>query len=138
MMMTSLFQYLERLSFISYLVKMNPKTRVEWIPEKFEETNSVCCIPMKMNTFQFSSLLENGTRGRPYGGMNAELSDDDDEDNEEMPMARQGGGLPDEDEDLQMDPRQRNVNRRPPSASGQRRPRPVPRQRDNKEDDDDF
>ncbi|CAF1083811.1 unnamed protein product [Adineta ricciae] len=88
--------------------------------------------------------MENGTKGQPYGGMTADLSDDEDE--RGRGNGRMGGGDDDDDDDeeveMGMDSRRRgggNIGRRPPSASGQRRPRPVPQQRGTyNNDDEDF
>ncbi|CAF4060306.1 unnamed protein product [Rotaria magnacalcarata] len=83
---------------------------------------------------------ENGTGGKPYGGMTAELSDDDDEE-EQVPVGRGGAGVSD---DLYPDMNSRkkpvgNVNRRPPSASGQRRLRQQAQKRETYDDDnEDF
>ena len=82
-------------------------------------------------------------RGKPYGRMTDELIDDEDDD-EQIQMTREGVSVDDDEEELDpsMDPRRRggvNINRRPPSASGQRRLRPHARDRDvYDEDDEDF
>lgn len=85
------------------------------------------------------SYIENGTGGKPYGGMTADLSDEEDEE-AQMQMGRGGR---DESDELygDMDPRRKpaaSVNRRPPSASGQRRQRQQAQQRERFDDDEDF
>lgn len=78
--------------------------------------------------------IENGTRGKTYGGMTAELSDNDDDDDEE---------------DMDVDPRRRGGGGgggsrpggggRPPSGYGQRRQgAPQAQPRATLEDDEDF
>jgi hypothetical protein len=82
-------------------------------------------------------LVENGARGKSYGGMTEELSEEDEED-DQMRMARGNGE--DEELDMDVDARRRagaNNVRRPPSASGQRRQKPQSR-RTYAEDDEDF
>ncbi|CAF2970910.1 unnamed protein product [Rotaria sp. Silwood2] len=81
---------------------------------------------------------ENGIGGKPYGGMTDELSEDDDD---QVQMGRRGPDMNDE-LDADMDPRKRGgggkINRRPPSASGQRRQKQKPQKRETYEDDEDF
>ncbi|CAF0966667.1 unnamed protein product [Rotaria sordida] len=90
--------------------------------------------------------LENGAEGQAYGGMTADLSDDEDQ----MQMGRGvgGAGMDDEDDDLgmEMDPRRRNSSVRqrgamsgqPSANDGQRRQRQQPQQLAPYAEDDDF
>jgi hypothetical protein len=103
-----------------------------------EETNWVSIYYINIMS-RCISFIENGTRGgKGYGGMTADLSDDD-----QLEMGREDGGMDDEEEQLDedVDPRRRgggNIGRRPPSASGQRRQKRQPQQRGTYNDDEDF
>ncbi|CAF0913997.1 unnamed protein product [Rotaria sordida] len=90
--------------------------------------------------------LENGAEGQAYGGMTADLSDD--EDQMRMGQGVGGAGMDDEDDDLgmEMDPRRRNSSVRqrgamsgqPSANDGQRRQRQQPQQLAPYAEDDDF
>ncbi len=79
------------------------KVKNRWINQhQLEEINLVFNLSFYVLLFSILFCLENGARGKAYGGMAGDLSDDD-----QMPMDG-GAGMQDDDDDdleMEMDPR---------------------------------
>ena len=84
------------------MTMMMRKTKMGWINQhQLEGINLVFDLSVSPIIFD-SFCLENGARGKAYGGMGDDLSDDD-----QMPMDG-GAGMQDDDDDdldMEMDPR---------------------------------